>query len=267
MRRLLVFACLGAALSGCHTLIPLGDPPDRPRATALWSQGQAALRDGRTAEAIGYYEQSLVADPDFTRNYLSLAAVYLDAGEDEQACPYLAQYLEAEPDRPVVRLQYAELLRRLHHLTDARQNFEECVIDAQEKSEALSRNLVHCHSQLMEIAAEQEDDYGEHLHRGIGLYWLAFERSRVAETDGKLTVEGLLCKAAAELTAARMEKPDEARPCWYLSQVWRQLAQQQPARRWLRAADQAAPFTYLTPAEKRGLQVACLERDTAARLK
>src|SRR5438094_577459 len=169
MRWVLILGCLCGALSGCHTLAPLGDPPDRPRATALWNQGQAALREGRTAEAIDCYEQSLSADPGFTRNYLSLAAARLEAGDDEKACPYLAQYLQVEPDQPVVRLQFADILRRLHHLTEARQNFEECVIDAQEKGGPLSRNLVHCHSQLMEIAEEQEDDYAEHLHRGIGL--------------------------------------------------------------------------------------------------
>ena len=65
-----------------------------------------------------------------------------------------------------------------------------------------------------------------------------------------MSAESLLCKAAGELILARRERPDEARPCWYLFEVWSQLAQRQPAARWLRAAEDAAPFSYLTPAER-----------------
>ena len=72
-----------------------------------------------------------------------------------------------------------------------------------------------------------------------------------------LSTEALLCKAAAELGLARMKRPSEARPCWYLHEVWSRLAQQHPAARWLRAAEAAAPFSYLTPAEQRDLRLAC----------
>ena len=76
------------------------------------------------------------------------------------------------------------------------------------------------------------------------------------EPEGELPVEGLLCKAAGELTLARLERPDEARPCWYLYEVWSHLAQRQSALRWLREADAAAPFSYLTPNEQRRLSLA-----------
>ena len=60
----------------------------------------------------------------------------------------------------------------------------------------------------------------------------------------------------------RVCRPSEARPYWYLHNVWARFAQQQSAQRWLRAAQAAAPFTYLTGAEQRQLQLAC---GTAAR--
>jgi hypothetical protein len=64
---------------------------------------------------------------------------------------------------------------------------------------------------------------------------------------------------------ARLQAPDQARPCWYLYEVWSRLAQRQPALRHLREADMAAPFSYLTPAEKRNLRLACLSCEAEAR--
>jgi hypothetical protein len=109
----------------------------------------------------------------------------------------------------------------------------------------------------MEIAEGDEDEYAEHLHRGIGLYLLARQRARLPEAEGTLNPEALLCKAAGELTSARLRRPEEARPWWYLSAVWTELAQQQPASRCRRAAEAAAPLSYLTPAEQRDLHLAC----------
>src|SRR5208337_4842084 len=117
-------------------------------------------------------------------------------------------------------------------------------------------HLIHCHARLMEIAESIEDDYDEHLHRGIGLLLLAQQRAILPEPEGELPAEGLLCKAAGELTLARTDRPAEARPNWYLHEVWSRLAQRQPALRCLRAAVDAAPFSYLTGAEKRNLHVA-----------
>ena len=67
--------------------------------------------------------------------------------------------------------------------------------------------------------------------------------------------EELLCKAAAELTLARMYRPGEARPCWYLHGVWARLGQRQPAGRYYWAAEQLAGLSYLTPAEVRELHL------------
>ena len=228
----------------------------------LWQRAQAELCDGQADRAIELYQRSLAADPHLTRNYLGLAAAWLDKGEDARACLHLTLYVAAHPEHFSVRVQYAELLRRLKRLKEARDEFERFVADVQDHKEAADLHLLHCHSRLMELAADREDEYDEHLHRGIGLYLLAAQHSDQVGTE---SAEGLLCKAAAELTLARQARPEEARPLWYLHEVWSRLAQSQPAARSLRAAAAAAPFSYLTPAEERGLFLACRQRDRTPR--
>jgi tetratricopeptide (TPR) repeat protein len=217
------------------------------------------MLDGNTDRAIALYNQSLKLEPELARNYLSLAAAYLEKGEDEQAGQWMASYLRLQPDHHVARAHYAELLLRLKRTREAHDQFEKVIADIQDNDELADKHLVHCHSRLMEIAEAEEDEYEEHLHRGIGLYWLAWQRAQLGEEEKGLDVESLLCRSAAELALARMRRPEEARPCWYLHEVWSMLAQSQPAGRWLVAAQAAAPFTYLTPVEKRGLQLAWLQ--------
>jgi tetratricopeptide (TPR) repeat protein len=187
-------------------------------------------------------------------------------GEADRLVRCYEQSLASFPEHHVVRANYAELLLRLHRTAEARAQFERFVADVQDDPQ-LAKHLVHCHSRLMEIAQEEGDDYAEHLHRGIGLYLLARERAELPDdvTEDELTVEAVLCKAAGELTVARMARRDEARPCWYLYAVWSSLGQRQPALRHLRLADALAPFSDLTPAEKRDLALACLGRDADAR--
>jgi hypothetical protein len=185
------------------------------------------------------------------------AAPTVRSANTASAGTVLAQYLKENPTELTVRERYAELLFQERRLAEARREFERFIAGAQEKEGPASERLIHCHSRLVEIADSGENDYDEHLHRGIGLCLLARKRSELGAMDGQLPAEGLLFKAAAELTLAQVEKPDEARPCWYLYQVWSALGQSRPARRQLCQAESAAPFSYLTPAESRQLTVAC----------
>jgi hypothetical protein len=169
----------------------------------------------------------------------------------------MALYLQACPGHLIVRAHYAELLLRLHRAGEARTEFARFAADAQEQVDQYVKQLIHCHSRLMELAEAAEDGYAEHLHRGIGLFLLARDQQASREPDSALCPESLLCKAAAELTLARVERPDEAQPCWYLYEVWSRLAQRGAALRCLHDADLAAPFSYLTPAEQTGLALAC----------
>jgi hypothetical protein len=222
------------------------------------------MRQGHADEAIRCYEESLATDPAFSRNHLSLAAAYLDRGDEERACPELEQYLQACPGHLVVRAHYAELLLRLHRTTEADAEFRRFAADAQERGEEFARQLIHCHSRLMELAEAAEDGYGEHLHRGIGLFLLARDQASRPDRDEHLCPESLLCRAAAELTLARAERPDEAQPCWYLYEVWSRLSQRQAALHCLREADLAAPFSYLTPSEQARLALACRRHEAQA---
>jgi hypothetical protein len=235
-------------------------------AQRLWEQGQNALRDGRTDEAMQLYQRSLALDPNLADNHLSLAAAYLDKSDDEHAGEQLARYLEARPHHCIVRAHYAELLLRLNEVHAARLQYERFDADAQDQVELAGQELVHCHSRLMELAEREDDDYAAHLHRGIGLYLLARQQESLPDDEEGYSAESLLCKAAGELILAGRERPDEARPCWYLFEVWSQLAQRQPAARWLRAAKTAA-FSYLTPAERRDLETAVRSLEAEARRK
>jgi tetratricopeptide (TPR) repeat protein len=259
--------CLGLLCLGCHALGPLASDSASETAAQLWEKGQEAMRRGQPEEAVEFYQRSLFIDPGLMRNYLSLAAAYMEQGDDEAACPHLSRYVNAHPEQVTLRVYLADLLLRLKRLPDARDEFERCVATAQQREEAAQAHLLHCHTRLMEIAEESEDIYREHLHRGIGLLLLARQRSTLPDPDGELSAEALLCKAAGELTLAHLEKPDEARPSWYLHEVWSGLAQRQPARRCLRAAEAAAPFSYLTASEQRDLQLACQWRQAERPIK
>jgi tetratricopeptide (TPR) repeat protein len=243
---------------GCHVLGPFArvesPAPAVSQAQAAWQEGQEAMRRGEPQAAVAHYRRSLEAGPELPQTYLSLAAAHLEAGDDGAAAEALARFSAAHPEQLGVRSYLAELLLRLKRPDDARLEFERYAADAQESREADAASLIHCQRRLMEIAEAREDDYGEHLHRGIGLYLLARQRAELPHPEEDLPVEGLLCKAAAELAQARREQPDRARPSWYLYVVWSRLGQRQAALRSLHEAQAAEPSFDLTPAEQRNLE-------------
>jgi tetratricopeptide (TPR) repeat protein len=255
LRRLWVICWLTCL--GCHSIVLPDTGSDPELAASLWQQGQVAMQAGEADTAIGFYEQSLAADPSATRSHLSLAAAYLEKGNETSACAQLEKYLQAHPEHHQVRMHYAELLVRLERTTEAKDEFRRFIAEAQERGNSTLGQRIHCHSRLMQLAQDEDDDYGIHLHRGIGLYLLALERAKLADPQGQLSVESLLCRAAGDLSVAHARQPEQAQPCWYLCQVWAALGQQQLTLRWLRRTEGAAPFTPLTPAEQRQLELVC----------
>jgi tetratricopeptide (TPR) repeat protein len=233
------------------------EPTPTPEAVARWRMGQEALRNGQTDHAIDLFQQSLKIDSELTRNYLSLAAAYSAKGDDGRAVENLTRYVQQQPDHVVARAHLAEMLLKLKRPEAARVQFEHCERLFQDHPEIPADRLIHCESRLMELAEGGQDEYGEHLHRGIGLHLLACQRALLPDPDDEHAVEGVLFKAVAELSAALTLQPDAARPCWYLYKVWSRLGQPHPAQRWLHAAEDAAPLNDLTPAERRDLQAAC----------
>jgi uncharacterized protein (TIGR02996 family) len=241
--------------TGCQGLAGLGSFEPAPTAADYWAQGQAAMHRGMPLRAISFYHLSLERGPEAAQTHLSLAAAHLELGDRARASHHLAHYVAAHPDDGELRSRYADLLWQLG-APEARAEFERSIEIVQDQEETADSVLIHCHSRLMEMAEAGSDAYGEHLHRGIGLYLLGRAAAGTPEADAELPSEGLLCKAAGELTLARAERPDEARPSWYLYQVWSTLSQRLPARRCLEEARELAPFTYLTPAEQRSLLLA-----------
>jgi tetratricopeptide (TPR) repeat protein len=252
MPALLTQVTLALALLG-----PAAEPTPAEKAFHL---GQKALEGDRFDEAVGQFELCLRLDPAHAQAHLSLAAAHLALGEDRLAAPHLGDYLAARPDHFLVRMPYAELLARLERLAEAGHQLERFVEQAQEFPRIADDHLIACHTRLMEIAAGLGDEYAERLHRGIGLYLLALKRAELGGAGAPAAAEELLCKAAGELTLARLERPGEARPCWYLHGVWERLGQRQPAERSLRAAERHAGLSYLTPAELRRLHLAAQVR-------
>lgn len=187
---------------------------------------------------------------------LARAADCLERGDEPAACRFLAKHIAEHPHHVSLRAQYAELLMQLKRLPEARDEFERFAAVAQERGERMAPLLVHAHSRLLELAEGREDDYQIHLQRGLGLYWLA--RRAMSESQNlELPAEGLYFKAAAEFLRAHQVEPAEARPCWYLHLIWRDLARQQFAQHWLRATRDLADESYLTPGEQRRLHLAC----------
>jgi hypothetical protein len=253
MRKLSLFLLL------CGILV--GFAAEDTAAEKAYQAGQKAMEDDRFDDAIGNFQLCLRLDASQCQAHLGLAATYLALGRDPDALIHLRHYLKAQPDHFLIRWHLAEVLLRLAQPTEARQHLERFLIAVQNRPMLEGEHVLRCHTRLMDVACLQGDSYAEHLHRGIGLLLLA---QRKAETGSdaatRRAVEELLCKSAAELTLARLERPEEARPAWYLHRVWLALAQRQNAERWLRTAQhQATPGT-LTPAEMAELQQSVGER-------
>src|SRR5262249_49923795 len=168
-------ACEDPTMSACLTwlawsLVFAAPPSEDQRSPGWesWKQGQAALQAGEATRGATLFEESRAADPKLARNYLSLAAAWLDRGDEAKACLYLALYVAAHPEHAAVRFQYIDLLHRLKRDTEMRLELEELTADLQDQDQPADDQLLHCHSPLMQLAEAAGDDYEEDLHRGIG---------------------------------------------------------------------------------------------------
>jgi len=215
--------------------------------------GRPAPQDQRP---VGSYDDTVARQPGATRSQLNLAAEQLEQGNPSAACELLGSYLKAHPWQLPVRWQYAELLAALERREQARLEYQRFLAQAQERGSETERQRIQCHLRLMQLAEAEDDEYSRRLHRGLGLYLLALQRLELGDAGGELPVEGLLCRAAGELTTAHLYRPDAAQPCWYLHKVWSALGQRATALRWLERTHALAPFTYLTPTEQHGLALA-----------
>lgn len=248
-------------------------PPTR-NAMVLWQEGQEAMKRGEVPTALRLYQESQELAPDLPRVQLSLAAAHLQADNQPKACEHLRRYLDLEPGHWQVRQQLADLLCRLGHRALAKRELEWMVHGAHnamasercspEESEAL-RHLVHGHGRLMELAEEENHSAHYHLHRGIGLYFLAQSLPKaggiqtvsthptgVGETPDR---QDLLLKAVQELTEANKLIPGDSKSAWYLSRAWKELGQSAQADHWLRNLSKSHVPGELHPWEEREFAV------------
>ena len=238
-----------AVVAGCQAISPRppqSAPPVVSRAEKRATIAQVAHR--QTSARPTDPPPETPATPD----HLSLAADCLERGDDAAAAVHLERHVGENPDQIVFRARLADLLVRLDRLPAAQAQYEAAAAHAHDGPPAARRQLVHYHTRLMEIARSRGDDYAEHLHRGIGLYFVGRRLSDEGSTD---EVERILCKAAAALKEAQAARPDEARPAWYLYCIWSHLDQPRPAERALRQAIANAPFSRLSAAEARKLEL------------
>lgn len=235
-----------------------------PEAELLWKRGQVSLEKGNAKQAVSEFREALQASQDFAKAHYSMAVACLSLGNDLLASVHLKIYLDLEPENIIARQNFADLLLRLEQVDQARDQFERFIQDAQKFGAEAHRLLIHSHSRLMTIAQQEGDQYSEHLHRGIGMYYLGLEIDRnPANSQGEpQSREAILFRAAAELTQARMLRTDQVKSCWYLYLVWDRLSCSQPASRWLRLVSQDASLTQLSPREFEEFQLVSKVRET-----
>ena len=94
-----------------------------PRETdAHFQLGRIAREQGRLKDALAYFQTVLNLDERHRQNEIlrELGAVYLAAGQNEDARGFLAEYVEARPYDPEGQYEYALALERLGRVAEAR---------------------------------------------------------------------------------------------------------------------------------------------------
>jgi tetratricopeptide (TPR) repeat protein len=188
---------------------------------------------------------------DFDNDPLSMAAACIERGDEAEAAVHMLTHVRSHPDQVMFRMQLGEILLRLKRHGEAQQQFEEFISLAQDGSPAVQKQVLHAHTRLMEIGREREDEYVEHLNRGIGLFIVA--EGLIANEAEPAEFQRMLIRSANELREAQTLRPDQARPAWYLHRAWLALDQSRPAEKSLRKAKSASAFSFLTPRESREL--------------
>src|SRR5262245_38228976 len=160
-------AILSLACLGCHTAIRPAPAPRESEKGAAARTAPATPTSPSSSHTPASHERAAGgtrltpaspgrADPDRDpideNRHLTLAAAYLEQGNDETACQHLGLFLERHPHHGNVRFYYAELLMRLGRLPEARLHYEEVIADLQEEQSLDFKHLTHCHTRLAELS-------------------------------------------------------------------------------------------------------------------
>jgi predicted Zn-dependent protease len=175
----------------------------------------------------------------------------LERGDVRAAALYLGAYVREHPDRPMFRLQLAELCLRGDQPAEAKFQYERFIADAQDGPATLRPYLVTAHIKLMEIAQRRNDHFGELFHRGVGL--LQIVKQLDAEKGQDEFREEMLCKALKALQEAKELKPGEPRVRVYLAEVYERTGNRRAADAERAGARASVTSGELTPAERKPL--------------
>ena len=260
MRFIVLIFCVVIGV-GCHNL----NTPREDEKTAKIEIGSDHGNEVQTREVdIAPIDQTSSPSPsvnleNFARD-LDQAAESIEKGDTPKAILHLKQYLKKNDDQFMIRSYLAELLYKNRNFAEAQYQLERYVDECQSARGTTANNLTHSITRLMEIAQAQDDAYGEHLYRGIGMLVLAYKIKQLPDNESEKDGfrERLLCKAAAELTAAIKLKPNEPRPHWYLYKTWSFLDQEQAAHKELQKTIKISRFILLPRFEQHELFEAVL---------
>jgi len=200
--RVVLAAAMLVALVGCLALRPTD------RAMDVSVSRAAAPGEGEPTDA------------------LALAAKAMQAGDNPTAIQQLKFYLRDRPNALMVRAYLAELHYRNGDVPDAVAQYERFTRQASTHGSAEARkHRVHGHTRLMELAATQDDEAAEALHRGIGLVLLVLNWEADGADVPAAEVEAALCQAQASLHAAAQFTGTQGHAWGYLAAVYHRLGQ------------------------------------------
>lgn len=115
--------------SGCVTKTPsdvtiTSSPTQIPEAVALRDSGFKAYLNGENATALEFYNQSLVADPNYTRAWIDKGDVLIQLNRTPEAISAYNSALALENDLAIVWNSRGEALMAMENYTAARESFD-----------------------------------------------------------------------------------------------------------------------------------------------
>ncbi|MGO9246740.1 MAG: tetratricopeptide repeat protein [Verrucomicrobiia bacterium] len=98
--------------------------------------GNVLLREGKTSDAIGHYEQTLRLNPDFAEAHYNLGIALAQTGKIEEAIAHYEQALRIKPDYAAAHINLGVILRNQGKVPEAIAHYEQALRIKPDDSEA-----------------------------------------------------------------------------------------------------------------------------------